>query len=269
MLDGDRTVLETIDDAATGEMRTKVRSLLGAFLFSGDDVHKKVKVLSGGEKSRLSLAKLLLEPANMLILDEPTNHLDMRSKEILKNALIQFSGSMIVVSHDREFLEGLTDKVYEFRNGGIIEYLGDIRYFLQKREISHIDQVHDLGANGKAREKEKAQATAQGSKPAFSNKQWFEKKKQLEKEERKIKNEVKSTERTIEGMEQKIAEMEAEIHQPDFYMKANDPQQAFKTYEQYKQRLSREMENWAAAQESYDKIKKQREKLMALHPENQ
>ena len=137
-LDEDITVLETIDNAATGEMRTRVRSLLGAFLFSGEDVEKKVKVLSGGEKSRLALAKMLLAPSNFLLLDEPTNHLDVTSKAILKESILQYKGAAIIVSHDRDFLDGLTSRIIEFREDGLKEYLGDINYFLSENDFSSI-----------------------------------------------------------------------------------------------------------------------------------
>ena len=135
MLDPEKTVFETLDDVATGDMRVKVKSLLGAFLFGGEAIEKKVKVLSGGEKARLSLAKMLLFPTNLLILDEPTNHLDMLSKDILKSALIQFDGTLIIVSHDRDFLQGLTNKVYEFRKPHIKEYIGDIYDFLEEKKL--------------------------------------------------------------------------------------------------------------------------------------
>jgi ATP-binding cassette subfamily F protein 3 len=133
LLDENSTVLDTIDYVAKGEIRTKIRDMLGAFLFRGEDVDKKIKVLSGGERSRLALVKLLLEPANLLVLDEPTNHLDMRSKDILKQALIKYDGTLIVVSHDRDFLDGLVTKVYEFRHNRIKENIGGIYDFLRKR----------------------------------------------------------------------------------------------------------------------------------------
>ena len=138
MLNGEKTVFETIDDAAVGDIRPKIRSILGSFLFDDDDIDKKVKVLSGGEKARLALAKLLLTPCNLLVLDEPTNHLDMDSKDILKNALLQYTGTLIVVSHDRDFLQGLTDSLFEFRDGGVHEFKGDIFEFLEYRKLEHL-----------------------------------------------------------------------------------------------------------------------------------
>lgn len=139
MLDPDATVFDVIDSAAVGEIRKKIRSLLGAFMFSGSSVEKKVKVLSGGEKSRLSICKLLLQPVNVMILDEPTNHFDMVSKDVLKNALIDFKGTLIIVSHDREFLQGLTTKTIEFKKGNIKEYPGDINEFLAQQKIESLD----------------------------------------------------------------------------------------------------------------------------------
>ena len=141
LLDENKTVLQTIDDIAKGDIRTKIRDMLGAFLFRGDDVEKKVKVLSGGERSRLALVKLLLEPSNLLVLDEPTNHLDMRSKDILKQALIKFDGTLIVVSHDRDFLDGIVEKVYEFRYNRIKENIGGIYDFLRKKKIENLKDI--------------------------------------------------------------------------------------------------------------------------------
>lgn len=139
LLDSEATVFETIERIATGEMRKKIRTILGAFLFRGDAVDKKVKVLSGGEKSRLSICKLLFQPLNVLIMDEPTNHFDMISKDVLKNALVDFAGTIIIVSHDREFLTGLTNKTIEFKKGNIKEYLGDINEFLSQQHIDSLD----------------------------------------------------------------------------------------------------------------------------------
>jgi ATP-binding cassette subfamily F protein 3 len=141
IMDGNKTVLETVDQDAIGDIRTKIRDILGAFLFRGEDVDKKVKVLSGGERSRLAMARMLLQPFNLLILDEPTNHLDMRSKDILKNALLAFDGTLIVVSHDRDFLDGLVDKVFEFRNHKVREHLGGIYDFLQRRKLASLQEV--------------------------------------------------------------------------------------------------------------------------------
>jgi ATP-binding cassette, subfamily F, member 3 len=147
LLDGDATVFETIDRVAQGEMRKKIRSMLGAFLFSGNTVDKKVRVLSGGEKSRLCICRMLFQPVNVLILDEPTNHFDMVSKDVLKNALADFTGTMIIVSHDREFLQGLTSKTIEFKKGEIKEYIGDINEFLEQQKIDSLDMLETTRKN--------------------------------------------------------------------------------------------------------------------------
>ena len=141
MLDGNLTVFQTIDDIAVGDIRTKIKNLLGAFMFSGDDIDKKVKVLSGGEKTRLAMIKLLLEPVNLLILDEPTNHLDMKTKDILKSALKDFDGTLILVSHDRDFLDGLAEKVYEFGNNKVKEHFGDINSFLESKKMNNLKEI--------------------------------------------------------------------------------------------------------------------------------
>jgi ATP-binding cassette subfamily F protein 3 len=140
-MDGELTVLETVDKVAVGEIRTKIRDILGSFMFSGDTVEKKVKILSGGERTRLAMVRLMLEPVNFLVMDEPTNHLDMRSKEILKQALIDFTGTILLVSHDREFLNGLVDCVYEFKDKNIRQHLGGIYEFLEKLKIESLTEL--------------------------------------------------------------------------------------------------------------------------------
>ena len=141
LMDGEFTVYDTLDRVAVGDIRTRLRDILGAFLFRGEDIDKKVKVLSGGERARLAMARMMLEPRNLLILDEPTNHMDMRSKDILKNAIMKYDGTVVVVSHDREFLDGMVQKVYEFRDGGVKEYLGGIYYFLEKRKLESLQEI--------------------------------------------------------------------------------------------------------------------------------
>lgn len=147
MLDGEATVFQTIDDVAVGEIRTKIKDILGAFMFSGDDIQKKVKVLSGGERTRLAMIKLLLEPVNLLILDEPTNHLDLKTKDILKSALNDFDGTLILVSHDRDFLDGLAHKVFEFGNQKVKEHLEDIKGFLAKKKMENLREIERAGKN--------------------------------------------------------------------------------------------------------------------------
>jgi ATP-binding cassette subfamily F protein 3 len=194
-LNEDITVLETIDNAATGEMRTKVRSLLGAFLFSGEDVDKKVKVLSGGEKSRLALARLLLAPSNFLLLDEPTNHLDIASKNILKEAVQKFKGAVIVVSHDRDFLEGLTTRTIEFTENGLVEYLGDINYFLEQNEFN---TIRDFELESKANNADNSKGNSNSG-----NKGDYKENKEKSKEERRLKNKVQELEKSIATIETK------------------------------------------------------------------
>lgn len=223
-LDGDRTVLQTIDDAATGDMRTQVRNLLGAFLFSGEDVEKKVKVLSGGEKGRLAMAKLLLEPSNLLVLDEPTNHLDMRSKNQLKKAIQQFEGTVIVVSHDRDFLQDLTDKVFEFRDKGIKEHIGDINEFLKDRKASDF-RAFELD---KKKEEEKTAV-----KSSVNN-----------KDDYALRKELRSVEGKITTLEEKINQTEEQLKDPEKYQELSKNPAFFKDYEKMKTDLSVLMQQW-------------------------
>ena len=203
MLDPEKTVFETLDDVATGDMRVKVKSLLGAFLFSGETIDKKVKVLSGGEKARLSLAKMLLFPTNLLMLDEPTNHLDMLSKDILKSALLQFDGTLIVVSHDRDFLQGLTTKVYEFKKPHIKEYIGDIYDFLEEKRLKELDDLN------------RQQKVQQQQAPAVSqNKIDYEAKKADDREKRRVEKEVKKLEEQIDALEKELATLDEIMANP-------------------------------------------------------
>jgi len=245
-LDGDKTVLEVIDDVATGEMRLKVRSLLGAFLFSGEDVDKKVKVLSGGEKSRLAMAKLMLEPYNLLILDEPTNHLDMRSKQVLKNALNVFPGCIIVVSHDRDFLEGLTTRVFEFKNKQIKETIGDIYDFLQSKNIQNLNE---LSANLK---KPKAATSNKEDKAARIKSR--EEKKALEKQSKSLKNKINKTEKNIDTLETAIKELEQKLADPVFYNDKEKSTEAIKIYENKKAELDKEMQLWEQLQQTLEEL---------------
>ena len=234
MLDMDLTVFETIDDVATGDWRTKVKGLLGSFLFRGEDIDKKVKILSGGEKSRLALAKMLLTPVNLLVLDEPTNHLDMVSKDILKNALLQYDGTLIIVSHDRDFLTGLTEKVIEFRNKGIREYIGHVNEFLAVHKMEHLNEL----------EKKKRKASVNTSSPASQNKLDYEKRKQLEKDQRKLSNKIKKNENRIEELETKIAENDAKLQDPEKYSNEINSGDLFQKYENLKKELAAKMEEW-------------------------
>lgn len=233
MLDPEKTVFETLDDVATGDMRVKVKSLLGAFLFSGEAIEKKVKVLSGGEKARLSLAKMLLFPTNLLILDEPTNHLDMLSKDILKSALLQFDGTLIIVSHDRDFLQGLTNKVYEFRKPNIKEYIGDIYDFLEEKKMKELDDLN---------KKQKSQPITENT--VSQGKLDYELKKQNDREIKRIEREIKKIEEQIETLENEIAEMDNIMSSPDEHPDVNLNNDWYNLYGEKKNKLQALMEQW-------------------------
>jgi ATP-binding cassette, subfamily F, member 3 len=245
-LDGNKTVYDTIFEAARGEMVKQVRNLLGSFLFSGESVDKKVKVLSGGEKSRLAMCKLLLEPINLLILDEPTNHLDMKSKDVLKNALLKYDGTLIVVSHDRDFLQGLTDKVYEFAGGNIKEYIGDVYEYLQSRKIS---SLIELEKNEKPEKKTEQKAIN------IQTGQTQEEKKQFEKEQRRLQNLIQKTEKEIERIESEISEFDAKLQDPEQYKNLLNDQALFAKYEVLKKELETQMTQWENAQMEYEELK--------------
>ncbi|MBR5353940.1 MAG: ABC-F family ATP-binding cassette domain-containing protein [Bacteroidales bacterium] len=227
MLNGEKTVFQTIDDIATGDIRPKIRNILGSFLFDSEDCEKKVKVLSGGEKARLALAKLLLTPSNLLVLDEPTNHLDMDSKDILKNALLQYTGTLIVVSHDRDFLQGLTDSLYEFRDGGVHEFRGDIFEFLESKE---------------AQETKAAASSAAPPVKSSAGKHAYEETKNRERELRKLRSAVEKIEKEIETLEAQIAEKEA-------VLASGNAQDAnfYAEYQSLKDQLDARMEAWETA----------------------
>lgn len=246
LLDQEKTVFQTIDDIAVGDIRPKVRAILGSFLFSGEDIEKKVKVLSGGEKSRLALAQLLLSPVNLLVLDEPTNHLDMMSKDILKNALLMFDGTLIVVSHDRDFLQGLTDKLYEFRDGTVKQHLGDIYDFLEKRKIQTLDQLS--ASNAKSGGKTETDEVS-------ANKQQYEKKKLQEKELRKVNSRIEKVEEEITRVETEIEEFDRMLADPEHYKNVLNDTALYDKYNKLKQRLEELMEQWANLHEEADKIK--------------
>ena len=232
MLDPEKTVFETLDDVATGDMRVKVKSLLGAFLFGGEAIEKKVKVLSGGEKARLSLAKMLLFPTNLLILDEPTNHLDMLSKDILKSALIQFDGTLIIVSHDRDFLQGLTNKVYEFKKPNIKEYIGDIYDFLEEKKLKELDDLN------------KTQKSQPTENVVSQGKLDYELKKQNDREIKRIEREIKKIEEQIEALENEIAEMDDIMSSPDNHPGVSLDNDWYNRYGEKKAKLQELMEQW-------------------------
>ncbi|MFN6080703.1 MAG: ABC-F family ATP-binding cassette domain-containing protein [Bacteroidota bacterium] len=224
-MSGSKTVLETMEDSSPPEMRTKIRSILGAFLFSGSDAEKKVSVLSGGERARLALACLLLNPFNLLVLDEPTNHLDMLSKDVLKKALLEYDGTLIVVSHDREFLQGLTEKTLEFRDRKLFEYLGDVNFFLEKRDLQNMREVEKINVPVV----EKIQT------PVVSN----EEKKRLQKN-------VQQSERKIQEFEKEIAKMENEMASPGYFDRP-DISKLTDKYHTVKKQLENTLELWETA----------------------
>lgn len=227
-LDPKITLLETMENHSPPEMRTKLRNILGSFLFSGEDQDKKVSVLSGGERARLAMACLLLRPINLLVLDEPTNHLDMLSKEVLKASLMDYTGTMLVVSHDRDFLAGLADITVEFRDKKLHTYLGDINYFLEKRKL---DNMRDVEMATKA-----AAATVQH--------------KQLNNEERKnMQRHLSNAEKKVEQLEAKITDIEGMMALPDFYTKPNS-QKVMDEYAKLKNELEAAMNEWMEAQEA-------------------
>lgn len=205
LLNGSLTVLQTLEEVADETVRTRLRTILGGFLFHGDDVDKRVSVLSGGEKTRLALARMLLTPVNLLVLDEPTNHLDMRSKDILKNALIHFNGTLIVVSHDRDFLQGLTTRVFEFKNRSIRQHLGDVYDFLEARNLENL----------KALEAANRKTAADRDELPSENKLRYAQKKEEERELRKKKNEIARIEKEIEKLETERHAIEKILAEPD------------------------------------------------------
>lgn len=248
LLNGEKTVFQTIDDVAVGDIRSKIRDILGAFLFSGEDVDKKVKVLSGGERSRLAIAKLLLKPYSLLVLDEPTNHLDMRSKDVLKQALLKYNGTLIVVSHDREFLDGLVTKLYEFKNKKASEHLGGIYDFLKRKKIA---SLRDLEIKDEP-------VKSIRLKEDLSGKTNFEGRKDLERDIRKVSNQVNVIENIIRELEVKIDSMEKIIANPSENSgKFNNPD-FFKEYEENKIELIDKMWKWEKLHIQLESLKTKR-----------
>ena len=233
-LDGNKTVLDTMIDAANESNRSKVRDILGAFLFRGEEVDKYVKVLSGGERNRLALAKLLLQPFNVLVMDEPTNHLDIKSKNVLKEALKKFQGTLILVSHDRDFLQGLTNKVYEFKNHKLKEYLGDIDFYLEQRNIDNLREIE--------------RKDIEKSRPKETNKQSYEDQRKL----KSLQNKISNIESKIQSLENEIKEIDVElavnydhvVSNPDF----------FDNYKSKKKNLEELMQDWEQIQEEIDDL---------------
>lgn len=247
LLDGEKTVFETIDEVAVGDVRTRIRNILGSFLFDENDIEKKVKVLSGGEKTRLALAKLLLEPVNLLVLDEPTNHLDMLSKDILKMALMQYDGTLIVVSHDRDFLQGLTDTIYEFSHHKVKQFKGDIFDFLQTKKIADLDDLNQKSRQNKI----KSEVVVTQSK------QDYLKNKERESGLRKIRNKINSCEQEIEILENKLKQMDDTLASSDFSTQTSDMNKFYTEYEEIKKQLSERMNEWEELQINLEEAEKQ------------
>ncbi len=244
LMDGDFTVYDTLDRVAVGDIRTRLRDILGAFLFRGEEIDKKVKVLSGGERARLAMARMMLEPRNLLVLDEPTNHMDMRSKDILKNAIMKYDGTVVVVSHDREFLDGMVDKVYEFRDGRVHEYLGGIYYFLEKRKL---DSLHELERREASTGKAAPAAANTKAKPVETpssggGKVSYEQKKEQEKLLRKLRKAVETIEADLADIERQIAAYDAKFAAATDYDEAD-----YKAYNDLKARYDHQMHEWEKA----------------------
>jgi ATP-binding cassette subfamily F protein 3 len=234
-LDGEITLLRTMEDAATDTNRSKVRDMLGSFLFRGDDVEKKVKVLSGGERNRLALCKLLLQPINVLLMDEPTNHLDIKSKNVLKAALQKFEGTLLLVSHDRDFLQGMSNLVYEFKDQKIKQYLGDINYFLEQRNLENMREVEK-------KDIEKKEAPTSNSKASYED-----------------QKKSKSLQNRLSKVESQIKELEKNIQQDDKALSSNydkhlEDAAFFMAYNKKKKDLDKLLEEWETVQEEIDKL---------------
>ncbi|MEA4919077.1 ABC-F family ATP-binding cassette domain-containing protein [Proteiniphilum sp.] len=235
LLDEELTVFDTIDYVAVGDIRTKIRDILGAFMFGGEASEKKVKVLSGGERSRLAMIRLLLEPVNLLILDEPTNHLDIASKEVLKKAIKEFDGTAIIVSHDRDFLNGLVTKVYEFGSGKVKEHLGGIYDFLAEKKLENLRQLELSISTAKEEKKQE---------PPSKSKLSYQEQKELSRKQRKLEKQIEEAEKKIESLEKKISEMEVSLSTPE---SASD-MDLLQKYLDTKARLDQTMHHWEQLQ---------------------
>ena len=251
LLDENKTIMQVVEDAADEHSRPRVRDMLGSFLFSGDAAQKKIKVLSGGERARVALCKLLLEPVNLLIMDEPTNHLDMVSKDILKNALNNYDGTLIIVSHDRDFLQGLSEKVYEFKDQGIKEYLGDINEFLNAKKVMDFKQF----------ELENKQKSSTPKSKDSDNKISYQERKQLDKDIKKTSNKVGDLERSVEALEKELKALDAELSQPDRYKELSSQAGFFESYQEKQQQLAQYMSGWEQNLERLEELKRKRDTL--------
>jgi ATP-binding cassette subfamily F protein 3 len=243
-LDQKKTVFETIDEAAVGDVRKQVRGLLGSFLFRGDDIDKKVQVLSGGERGRLAICKLLLEPYNFLLMDEPTNHLDIRSKDILKKALINYEGTVIMVSHDRDFMKGICDRLFEFRDGKVKEHLCDIEDFMLLRKVERLNEL-DLEKKDNKEKKQEVTSNKNTSHAISPNEQI----NKHELEQKQIRNQIKKVEEIIENLESKIKDCDLKLSDASEYEKLVNNKSFFEEYNQFKITLEKEIEKWESLSE--------------------
>jgi ATP-binding cassette subfamily F protein 3 len=243
-LDENLTVLETIEQAATEDTSGRVRSILGSFLFSNDEVKKKVKVLSGGERARVALCKLLLKPYNLLIMDEPTNHLDITSKELLKKALAKYDGSLIIVSHDREFLQALTEKVYEFKNQNIKEYIGDIDTFLEEKDLENFKQLESSQKEQKNTKQDKSDVQLS-----------YAQKKAHQKKRKKLQNRLSKLEKEIETLDKSQKQIDADFAITEKFNELSKKDGFFAEYEKNQQKLQELEAEWEKTAVQYDAIK--------------
>lgn len=251
ILNKNETVYETLDNIAVGDIRTKLRDILAEFLFRGEDIDKKVGVLSGGERARLGMAKLMLQPYNLLALDEPTNHMDIRSKDILKQALNAYDGTLILVSHDRDFLDGLVDKMYEFRDGKVKEHLGSVSDFLQKRKLENLQELERrFGSNGNVSAQTSVSQDVSDAANKESKKEQatieYELNKKRNKQEKKIKNRISFLEKEISKGEKKMKKLEAKLAEPS---KDDDIMELTREYMEFKRDVDAKTEEWAGLME--------------------
>ncbi len=252
LLDESITVFDTIDRVAVGDIRTKIRDILGAFMFGGEASDKKVKVLSGGEKTRLAMIRLLLEPVNLLILDEPTNHLDMRTKDVLKQAIRDFNGTVILVSHDREFLDGLVSKVYEFGGGQVREHLGGIYDFLESRKLDSLRELEQRATVSKTEKDGNISKDSASSAKSEDSKLSYGEQKEFARRLRKAEKVVADIESEIAGLEKRIAEVEEKLATPDGAADTS----LYELHGQLKKQLDDVMWKWSEASEVLDKLQK-------------
>ena len=247
ILDKNLTVMETLESVASGDIRTRLRDILAAFLFKGEDIDKKVSILSGGERARLGMAKLMLQPYNLLALDEPTNHMDIKSKDILKQALRQFDGTLVIVSHDRDFLDGLVDKLYEFRDGKVKEHLGGIADFLEERKIENLQELERRFNTVQERPERKGEPAIQ--QEMSEGRKEYQAKKAISKEERKIRNRIAFLEKEIAKLEEDMKRIETILASPG---ENDDIMELTRQYLEDKRDIDAKTEEWAGLSEEID-----------------